>query len=103
MLKRAVDPDREKVKTNQIANERYPAVHTFALQWSDNINFISVVNMLLQLPFKVAWLLRSTYDLSTNKEAICLSADVRESDFSIASQGQVLITPPSDPDHRSPR
>lgn len=42
------------------------------------------------------------YDLSTVKAAMGLSSGVRERAFSIASHGHTLITPPSEPDHKSP-
>ena len=48
------------------------------------------------------WLLRSMYDRSTIKAAVCLSSGLRERAFSIASHGHILIPPPSEPDHKSP-
>jgi hypothetical protein len=33
---------------------------------------------------------------------MCLSSAVNEKAFSSASHGHILITPPSDPDHKSP-
>lgn len=41
-------------------------------------------------------------DLSTSKAAIRLSPGDMDKDFSIDSQCQTLITPPSEPDHMSP-
>jgi hypothetical protein len=50
----------------------------------------------------VTWFLISIYDFSTDSAAICLSSAVNEKAFSRSSQGHILITPPSDPDHKSP-
>lgn len=90
-----------KDHTYHNANDRWPALHTLPLELSHTINFTSAVNM-FEAPFTKTWLLRSMYDLSTINAAICLSSNVRERDFLMASQGQILITPLSEPDQRSP-
>lgn len=81
--------------------DKLVTVHTLDLQLSDAINFTSVVGMLL-IPFVVAWLLKSTNDFSISNAAICLSSKVKERAFSMESQGQAFITPPSEPAHISP-
>lgn len=103
-IKRNINDKRDqtcKSYSYHKANEKNPALHTFALELSDIKYFISEVNMLLK-PFVDNWFLKSTQDLSTNKAALCLSSVVREIDFSIASQGHIFIAPPSEPDHKSP-
>ena len=49
-----------------------------------------------------SWVRGSMKDLSSNKAAMGLSSVGKERDLSIASQGHILITPLSEPDHRSP-
>lgn len=78
-----------------------PAHHTLALTLSDTKHLTSEEDI-LQTPLTVTWLLRSMNDLSTSRAAMCLSSCVKERDFSMDSHGQILITPPSEPDHRSP-
>ncbi len=81
--------------------DRCPAHQTLALTLSDNKHFTSWEDI-LQTPLTVTWFLRSIDDLSANRAAMCLSSGFRERDFSMDSHGQILITPPSAPDHRSP-
>jgi len=81
--------------------DREVAHHTLPLAWSDNIAFTSEEEI-LQTPFTVTWLLKSMRALSTSRAAMCFSSDDRDRNFSTASHGQTLITPCSEPDHRSP-
>ena len=91
-----------KVQAYHIEKDKDPAAHTLDLTISDNKHFTSEEDM-LQTPLTVTWLRRSMDDLSTSKAAMCLSSGERERDLSMDSQGQIFITPPSDPDHMSPR
>lgn len=72
-----------------------------ALTLSDN-KLLTSEDEMLQAPLMVTWLLRSMNDLSTSKEAMCLSSGDRDRDFSIASHGHTFIIPPSKPDQISP-
>lgn len=89
------------MKTYHNEKDKELAAHTLDLTLSDNKHFTSEEDI-LQTPLTVTWLLRSMHDLSTSKAAMCLSSGERERDFSIASQDQIFIVPPSDPDHMSP-
>lgn len=91
-----------KSHTNQSEKDRAVAHQTRALIWSDRKHLTSWEDI-LQTPLTVTWVLRSMNDLSTSKAAMCFSSGDIERDFSIDSQGQILITPPSEPDQRSPR
>lgn len=93
--------DRNRHEAYHNEKDKEVAHQTLPLAWSDSIALISEEEM-LHTPFTVTWLLKSTFPLSTNKAAMCFSSPDRDSDFSIDSHGQILITPPSAPDHRSP-